>query len=89
MWGSKTSKVHYDKVIQDYEKGGLKLIDLNAKDQSMKISWVPKLILRPEMGMIAYYDLLIQSPLIWQCNTHLKDIPKTNYHLLAVQSWMA
>ena len=33
IWNSMTSKISYDKIIRDYKERGLKLIDLQSKDQ--------------------------------------------------------
>ena len=34
IWSKKSSKIKYDKLIQNYENGGLKLVDLKIKDVS-------------------------------------------------------
>ena len=41
LWG-KSNKFRYDRVIQNYEHGGLKLVDLESKNAALKLSWVLK-----------------------------------------------
>ena len=70
LWGEKTPpKTNYNKSLQDYEVG-LKLIDLEAKDLSLKAGWANKAMsamIEPEVSPL-YYRLPIQSPIIWKVN---------------------
>ena len=40
LWGSTVPRIRYNKLIQNVSKGGLKLVDLQAKDQAIKASWL-------------------------------------------------
>ena len=42
IWNSKIPRIRYSKKIQRYENAGLKLTNLEAKDQALKASWVIK-----------------------------------------------
>ena len=70
IWNEKEYKISSDKLIQDYEHGGLKLIDLEAKNLALKAAWVT--IGKVESSPI-YYDLPIKSPLIWNCTIKETD----------------
>ena len=39
LWEEKPPKIAYNKIIQDYENGGLKLIDLETKEIALKARW--------------------------------------------------
>ena len=41
-WNSPVSKVRYNKIIQDFQNGSLKLVDLKSKDQAMKTAWTSR-----------------------------------------------
>jgi hypothetical protein len=43
LWDGKPSKIAYDVLIQDIEKGGLKLIDFKAKVKSLNTNWIKRL----------------------------------------------
>ena len=40
IWEEKRPKIAYQRLIRDYEQGGLKLADLQLKDSAIKIKWV-------------------------------------------------
>ena len=39
LWGTAPSKISYAKIIQNYENGGLKFIDLPSKIVALKAKW--------------------------------------------------
>ena len=67
--------VKYTKVVQSYEIGGLKLIDLQAKDASLKAAWVTKAMLvnSPEHSPL-YHNLPIKDKSIWECNISPSEV---------------
>ena len=40
MWDKKSHKVRHEKLIQNYENAGLKLVDLQSKDIALKAACV-------------------------------------------------
>ena len=40
LWGNKSDKIKRTEMINDYNKGGLKMIDLQSFNQSLKIKWI-------------------------------------------------
>ena len=42
IWDDKTPKIAYQKLIQKYDKLGLKLTDLSLKNMALKAAWVPR-----------------------------------------------
>ena len=63
LWAGYADKVNYEKTIQQYSVGGLKLMDLEAKDIALKTSWVAKLN-NENISEIFYVPLPIKSKLI-------------------------
>ena len=45
LWSGKREKIKRNIIIQDIMKGGLKMIDLNSIIDSLKLSWVKRLVL--------------------------------------------
>ena len=75
--GRKKAKIAYKKLINSYENGGLKLLDLEYKDISMKVKWAQ--IDRLKTNSInKMFDLAIpmKKEERWLCNMSSKDIKK-------------
>ena len=76
IWNKKTPKIAYDKLIQDYSKLGLKLIDLEKKDAALKAAW-PIHWKNAEDPLDWFYaNLPIPEPRIWECNISPEDVKK-------------
>ena len=57
MWDNKPAKIKYQVLIQPYEYGGVKLIDLDSKVRSLKINWIKRIIV--EQGVWADFLKII------------------------------
>ena len=81
--------MRYDKIIQD-GLGGLKLVDLPARDYVQKLAWVARSLQssNPEPLPI-FYMLPISNSLIWYCNISSSDLKNFNQNLVSVQVWKA
>ena len=44
IWDSKPAKIKRDVLTMDYEKGGLKMIDIEIFMKSFKICWIKRMI---------------------------------------------
>ena len=44
FWNAKCDKIKRAVVIQEYRKGGLKMLDINKFIMSLKCSWIKRLI---------------------------------------------
>ena len=84
IWSSPTNKVRYTKMVQDYSEEGLKLIDLPAKDQSVKALWIEKAM--SDVNLPIYCGLPIKAPIIWQCNMSTLDMNVSKFSL-SQQVW--
>ena len=75
LWDNKRSKVAYHKLIQSYEKLGLKLVDLKTKELALKAAWPARWNERNSEELAWFYNSLpIKDKRIWYCNTSVRDI---------------
>ena len=74
IWDGKIPKIAYDKLIQDYDKLGLKLVDMNLKGQALKAAWVTKWTNSNDRMEWLYETLPVKDKRIWECNLKPKDI---------------
>ena len=76
IWGGKTPKIKYSKIIQDYSKGGLKLVDLETKNSALKCKWVKHLQDNPQCNEWFFMNKRVKDNRIWQCNLNEDDAIK-------------
>ena len=50
LWNGKGNKIKRTVVIKDYDEDGLKMIDINAFNQSLKVSWIKKYLDQTHRG---------------------------------------
>ena len=76
LWGSGRARIRYERLIQSYEKLGLKLIDLQTKDIALKASWITRWDQKSRLDKIPwlYANLPVSDIRIWECNLNVKDI---------------
>lgn len=93
LWGKKGKpKMKYDKLIQDHQFGGLKLIDIKQKFYSLKTIWVKKILTaNPETNWVkvAYSRLPIKNDLLWFVNISPKDIRRFYGSSMWIDVWHA
>ena len=73
LWEGKAHKIRYEKLIQNYNKGGLKLIDLEAKAYALRAKWPLYFKDRQENWL---YGVLKLDHRIWQFNIEVKDVAR-------------
>ena len=76
LWSKKTPKICYNKLVQSYKSGGLKLVDLALKDRALKASWVLRWFTNKTLDSNSwiYTNLPIKDERIWLCNISQYDI---------------
>ena len=78
LWDGKPAKISYKNLIQNIECGGLKLVDLEAKDKALKIVWIKRLYESEATWSHLAKSLIKISPtLIISCNLKKSDLSKT------------
>ena len=80
LWNSRINKISHKTVIQDYEDGGLKMIDIESFIYAIKASWVKRLIDENNKGYwkLKYAEILkkIGGNFVFSCNCNYKDVHK-------------
>ena len=73
LWGDKRPKIAYAKLIQDYDRLGLKLVDLKMKDIALKATWPVRW---PEVNNTKWFFHLmpVKNESMWECNLDPKDL---------------
>ncbi len=93
IWEGKTAKIAYETLVAPPKDGGFKLIDLQKKDQALKIQWIRRLEKNEKLAALAYNFLPNVGTLIWQCNLHAKHVihfmPKRGFWYDVLSSWCA
>ena len=92
IWENKPHKVSYQKIIQNYDRGGLKLVDLESKEIALKAKWPIYFGKRKEKWL---YGPITGDHRLWEYNINSKDIEEMSKILqlspnnMLVQIWKA
>ena len=77
LWDSKGDKIKRTEIINDYDKGGLKMIDIQSFNASLKTKWVQSYLNTENKGKwkaLFGYDLeRYVGKLLFLCNLKQKD----------------
>ena len=80
IWGYKPDKVKRTRITKDYKDGGLKMINIDIYLNSVKASWVKKLISSEIDGDWKYIYINELKPFgyefLFKCNLNEKDVPQ-------------
>ena len=44
LWKNKRDKIKRDAMYQEYDKGGLRMIDVDVMFKSLRLAWIPRLL---------------------------------------------
>ena len=44
VWNNKTDKIKRESIYQDYDKGGIRMIDVDIMIKALRLAWIPTLI---------------------------------------------
>ena len=96
LWDNKPDKISRQTIIQNYENGGLKMIDIDIFMNSIKAGWVKRIVSDSNNGdwKHIYLNQLkgIGRKLIFECNISIKDLKntlkiKSDFLCDIIQSW--
>ena len=77
LWKGSVPKIRYTKLIQDYTKGGLKLVDLEIKNHALKSAWITRWSKNGKLWTNdlnwLYLSLPGKNNKIWHHNLNYKD----------------
>ena len=66
-------------MINDYDKGGLKMVDIKSFSQALKLKWIGKFLDNDNQSkwklFFTYYLQEYGGTLIFQCNLRCNDVP--------------
>ena len=67
IWEKKKPKIRYNKIIQDWQYGGLKLIDIENKDHALKAAWLARWVKQNTLDdkQWLYANLPIKDQRLW------------------------
>ena len=78
LWDSKPAKIKREILTMDYEKGGLKMIDMETFIKSLKICWIKRMIESEDNRILKNIYLSKLKPfggkLLFECNFSENDI---------------
>ena len=82
LWDNKPDKISRKTIIQNYENGGLKMIDIDFFINSTKAGWVKRIVNNANNGDWKHIYLKqlerIGGKLIFECSINIKDLNKTH-----------
>ena len=62
LWNGKGDKIKRSTMINDYSKGGLKMIDIQAFNKSLKTTWIKKYLDNENQGKWKlFFDLELET----------------------------
>ena len=83
LWGSKSEKIKRTEMINEYDKGGLKMIDIQSLNASLKIKWVQSYLNTDNKGkwksVFDYYLKKYGGKLLFQGNLKHQDTPLLDF----------
>ena len=50
LWDGKPDKINRNLIIQDYSKGGLKMVEIYSYKNSLKIKWIKRILDKENKG---------------------------------------
>ena len=78
IWDNKLQKIKRNTLIQKYEAGGIKMVDIRKFIQSLKITWIKRLLDPNSNSLLKkiYLNRLnnFVLDLYFECDIHEKDI---------------
>jgi hypothetical protein len=92
IWNKKPNKIKRETLIADYEKGGLKMLDISSFLKAQKAMWVKRLQSSDKASWKAapiYYMEEFLGINTFKCNMACKDKPKLfpHFYWQVIKSW--
>ena len=82
LWDNKGDKIKRSEMINDYDKGGLKMIDIQSFNESLKMKWIQGYLNNDNQGkwkLVVDYSLQkYGGKIVFLSNLKQKDVPLLN-----------
>ena len=82
LWDNKGDKIKRSEMINDYDKGGLKMIDIQSFNESLKMKWIQGYLNNDNQGKWKLFvDYSLQKyggKIVFLSNLKKKDVPLLN-----------
>ena len=77
LWKNKQDKIKRTSLYQDYEKGGLRMIDMENMIKALRLAWIPRLLKKGHFNWKTIPDYYFKKcgglDLLLSCNYRVKD----------------
>jgi hypothetical protein len=92
IWNGKPDKIKRKTLIAEYEKGGLKMLDINSFVKAQRVMWVKRLIREDNASWKAIPDLYFKTFLgqdTWKCDPTctIKQKNFPNFYWQILKCW--
>ena len=94
LWNGKPDKISRNQIIQEYENGGLKMLNISLFVKAIKASWVKRIMLNKQSKWVKLYMQMMKhvgEDLVFKSNLDPKTIEnlqlKSVFLLEVIQSW--
>ena len=91
LWKGKRARIAMNTLCKDRKDGGLKLVDISAKQTALKVGWIPRLDDDAFLANCAYHALCpVLRNNIWRCNLSVSDVKtvfEANYWSGVLEAW--
>lgn len=66
IWKGGPDRVKREVLTQNYENGGLKMVDIELFNTALKLTWIRKFFTKPDAWMEPLNSITLEHPFIWQ-----------------------
>jgi hypothetical protein len=92
VWNHKPDKIKRETLIANYNKGGLKMLDLDSFIQAQKTMWVKRFLTTDDASWKAFLNLNLEDLLgkdTFKCTMDCKEQPVNfpNFYWLMLKTW--
>jgi hypothetical protein len=92
LWHNKPEKIKRKTIIADYEKGGLRMLDIDSFIKAQKVMWVKRLLEPGKASWKAVPLLYLNEflgPNTFKCNLSCEEKPKNfpDFYWLIIKCW--
>ncbi|MCU7801185.1 MAG: reverse transcriptase family protein, partial [gamma proteobacterium symbiont of Lucinoma myriamae] len=96
LWNDKNDKIKRKQMVQTYDKGGMKMVDIRTQLKTFQIKWVNRLIMNDNANWKIipryYFDKYGKDFIIFRMNIghmrNLSDVNLPNFYKDTLETWV-